>query len=75
VLQLLDGPDLDHRDARRWEPGGDRARLVHVLGLDDEEAAQLLLCLDKRTDGGGDFAGVDSCFSFSGIASSTFSSW
>src|SRR5437660_8050435 len=59
VLQLLDRPDLDHPDARRWEPRGDRAGLVHVLGLDDEESTQLLLCLGKGAGGGGDLAGAD----------------
>src|SRR5881628_1440853 len=59
VRQLLDRPDLDHRDARRWEPCGDRAGLVHVLGLDDEESTQLLLRLGKGADGGGDLAAVD----------------
>src|SRR5213083_2415774 len=58
VLQLLDRPDLDHGDARRWEPRGDRAGLVHVLGLDDEESTQLLLCLDKGADGRGGFTGA-----------------
>src|SRR5205823_7173435 len=59
MLQFLDWPDLDHADARRWEPRGDRAGLIHVLGLDDEESTQLLLCLDKWADGGGDVAGAD----------------
>src|SRR5262245_59896012 len=31
VRELLDLPDLDHRDARRREFRGERARLVHVL--------------------------------------------
>src|SRR2546428_364052 len=59
VLQLLDRPNLDHPDSRRWESRGDRAGLVHVLGLDDEESTQLLLCLDKGADGSGDLAGAD----------------
>src|SRR5262245_58606031 len=37
VLQLLDGTDFDDPDAGGWKPGGDRARLVHVLSLDEEE--------------------------------------
>src|SRR5437660_6795202 len=59
MLQFLDWPDLDHPDARRREPRGDRAGLVHVLGLDDEESTQLLLCLDKGADRSGDLAGAD----------------
>src|SRR6266851_7263436 len=59
VTQLLDWPDLDHPDAQRWEPRGDRTGLVHVLGLDDEESAYLLLRLRERAVGGGDLAGVD----------------
>src|SRR5919106_1982461 len=59
VLQLLDRSDLDHPDASRREPRGDRAGLVHVLGLDEEESTQLLLCLGKGAGGGGDLAGAD----------------
>src|SRR2546428_11593901 len=58
VVQLLDRPDLDHRDARRREPRGDRAGLVHFLGLDEEESTQLLLCLGKGAGGGGDLSGA-----------------
>ena len=58
MLQLLDRPDFEHRDARRREPRGNRAGLVHVLGLDDEESTQLLLRLGKGADGGGDLAGA-----------------
>jgi hypothetical protein len=53
VLQRLDRPDLDHRDPRWWEPRGDRAGLVDVLGLDEEESTELLLGLGKGADGGG----------------------
>jgi len=59
VRQLLDRPDLDHRDARRGEPRGDRAGLVDVLGVDDEESTQLVLRLSKGADGGGDVASAD----------------
>src|SRR5215510_16269225 len=47
MRELADRPDLDHPDARRRESRGDRAGLVHVLGLDDEVSAQLLLRLGK----------------------------
>src|SRR5262245_3883482 len=59
VLQLHDRPDLDRSDPRRWEPRGEGAGLVHVPGLDDEESAQLLLCLGKGADAGGDLVGPD----------------
>src|SRR2546429_3111754 len=59
LFRSLDRPDLDHADARRWEPRGDRAGLVHVLGLDDEESTKLLLCLGKGAGGSGGLTGAD----------------
>src|SRR5215831_10386468 len=58
MRELTHRADLDHPDACRWESRGDRARLVHVLGLDDEESAQLLLGLGEGSALGGDFAGL-----------------
>src|SRR5439155_1593903 len=54
-----DRQGLRDDDARGREPRGDGAGLVHVLGLDDEESTQLLLCLGKGAGGGGDLAGAD----------------
>src|SRR5499433_4252456 len=59
MRELLDLPDLDHRDARRREFRGERACLVHVLGLDDEKPTELLLGLGKRADAGGRLAVMD----------------
>src|SRR5262249_58062574 len=59
VRELADRPDLEHPDACRRESRGDRAGLVHVLGLDDEVSAQLLFRLGKGARGCGDLAGLD----------------
>src|SRR5262245_9040392 len=59
VCELADRPDLEHPDACRWESRGDRAGLVHVLGLDDEVPAQLLFRLGKGAAGCGDLPGLD----------------
>src|SRR5262245_43189332 len=48
VVQLLDGADLDGADAGGGKSRGQRARFVHVLGLDEEEAPDLLLGLGER---------------------------
>src|SRR5262245_2059589 len=59
MLQLPDGADFDDPDARRREPRGNRARLVHVPRLDEEEPAELLFRLGERAVGRGDLAAVD----------------
>src|SRR5438309_2051658 len=59
VLELLDRPHLDAPEARGREPGRYRASLVDVLGLDEEEPAQLLLRLRERAVGGGQLAPPD----------------
>jgi len=56
VPQLLDRAHLDDPDARGREPRGQRTRLVDVLGLDEEEAAELLLGLGEGAVGGGRLA-------------------
>src|SRR4029453_7064145 len=59
VRQLLHRADLDDSDARRRESRGDRAGLVDVLGLDQEEPADLLLRLGERPVGRGDLTATD----------------
>src|SRR5260370_41086983 len=59
VLELLDRPHLDAPEARGREPGRHRASLVDVLGLDEEEPAELLLRLRERAVGGGHLAPAD----------------
>src|SRR5580765_6154077 len=51
VLELLDWSHLDGRQPRRRQPRGHLARLVHVLGLDEKEPAQLLLRLGEGAVG------------------------
>src|SRR5215207_687878 len=50
-VHLHDRPDLDRPAADVGDPGGDLDRLVQVLGLDDVEAAELLLGLGERPVG------------------------
>ena len=52
--RLLDRAHLDGPQARRGPPRGDLDRLVQVLRLDQEEAAQLLLGLGEGAVGDGD---------------------
>src|SRR5581483_5329074 len=59
VLQLLDRPHLDDADPPGREARGQRARLVHVPGVDQEEAAQLLLRLREGPVGHRDLAAPD----------------
>src|SRR5215470_17929252 len=59
VMQLLDGTHLDGADAGGWESRGHCARLVHVLGLDEEESAELLLGLGERAVRDGGLAAAD----------------
>src|SRR6516225_4634370 len=59
VGPLPDRANLDHPNPRRREPRGDLARLVEVLGLDEEEPAELLLGLRERAVGGGHLAAPD----------------
>src|SRR4029434_2797295 len=59
VRQLLHRANFDDSDAHRRKPRGHLARLVHVLGLDEEKPAELLLRLGEGAVGGGDFAALD----------------
>src|SRR6266849_1989475 len=44
-------PDFDCAPATCWNPRGDVDRLVEVLGVDQEEAAELFARLGERTVG------------------------
>src|SRR5262245_32652101 len=59
VVQRLDGADLDGADAGGGKSRGQRARLVHVLGLDEEEAPDLLLGLGEWAVRDGGLAAAD----------------
>src|SRR5262245_35756176 len=59
VVQLLDGTNLDSADAGGGKSRGQRARLVHVLGLDEEEAPDLLLGLGEWAVRDGGLAAAD----------------
>src|SRR6266568_5021576 len=49
-------PDFDGAGACRWNPCGDADRLVEILGVDQEVAAELLARLRERTIGHEPFA-------------------
>ena len=59
MRQLLHRSDFDDADPRRREPRGDLARLVDVLGLDEEEPTELLRRLGEGAVGRGDLAAAD----------------
>src|SRR5579863_7762435 len=49
--KIEDGPDFDGALPGSGNPRGDPDRLVEILGLDEEESAQLLAGLGKRAIG------------------------
>src|SRR5215510_2265430 len=51
AAELANRPHFDGASTRHWNLGGDGDRLVEIRGLDQEEPAQLLACLRKRTVG------------------------
>ena len=53
MLELLDRADLDRADPGRGKPRGHLAGLVHVLGLDEEEPAELFFRLREGAVGNG----------------------